>query len=112
MDYTLIISLSGTFIIGLLGIIAFFIRRFVSLQDEATKDFTGQFNRLITELKTLNATVFELKLELSLHKNDVVVIREQIELHAESIKEFREFNSRLRIIEMRLDIEHERRAPN
>jgi len=94
----------------LLGMVVYFLKRFVTLQDEAKRDFTGQFNRLISQLETLNATVFELKLELKLHKNDVVVIRDQIETHAESIKEFREFNSRLKVIEMRLDIEHERRA--
>jgi flagellar basal body-associated protein FliL len=95
MDFTLLISIGGAFIIFLLGIIGWFLNRLVNQQDAAHKDNKVQFGSLLEKIDKLTNTVQD-------HKSDVLIIKEQITVHTDKLKEVNVIFERLRDINERL----------
>lgn len=92
MEHEVFLSITGVFILLLLGIIGWFLIRLVKQQDEAHQSNKDQFKELLTKFDILNITMIE-------HKTDVEVIKEQISNHAIRLGDMNMLYDRVRTVE-------------
>lgn len=86
------ITIGGAFVMVLLGIISFFLKRIVDQYDTAQKNHNEQFDKLLKKFDVLTEIIYE-------HKNDVEVIKTQIAIHNDDLKSLDHLYDRMRVAE-------------
>jgi hypothetical protein len=97
MEQTLFFSIVGTFILILLAIIGFFLKRIAEQYDAAQENHNQQFDKLLKKFDVLTEIIYE-------HKSDVEVIKEQINTHNRALNSIDVIYDRLRVVETDLSI--------
>jgi GTP:adenosylcobinamide-phosphate guanylyltransferase len=87
-----IFSIVSGIIIFMLGIIGWFLIRFVRQYDEANKDHVTMFDKLIKRFDTLTAIIYE-------HKTDVEVIKTQLNSYNKDLQSVDTLYERVRVVE-------------
>jgi chromosome segregation ATPase len=92
MSIDIQITVIGSFIVLLLGIIGWFLGKFYDQQKEAHISNQTQFKELLDKLDTLTSTLQE-------HRTDVEVIKEKINTLDKSIYSLKDLSDRINKIE-------------
>ena len=91
------LTIVGAFVMILLGVIGFFLKRIADQYDEAQRNHNEQFDKLLKKFDVLTEIIYE-------HKTDVEVIKEQINTHNKEIGSFNNIYDRIRKIETSVEV--------
>jgi hypothetical protein len=97
MEQPLFLTIVGTFVLILLGIIGFFLSRIADQYDVAQANHNEQFDKLLKKFDVLTEIIYE-------HKSDVEVIKEQINTHNRALNSIDIIYDRLRVVETEVSV--------
>ena len=101
MEYANVLTTVGFIIVSMLGIIGWFLIRFVRQYDDANKSHALMFKELLEKFDTLTEIIFE-------HKTDVEVIKSQINIHNKDLAAINNLYDRVRASENDIAVLKER----
>jgi len=101
MENSYFLPVASSIIVFMLSIIGWFLMRFVKQYDEANKDHSLMFDKLLKRFDTLTEIIYE-------HKTDVEVIKSQINVYNKELSAVNNLFDRVRVTENDIAILKER----